>query len=286
MDQVFASFNDVLLKSPLVFADEHLPTDSRNNVRSTEIRRHIQEESRSLTRKYLPVATLVGATRTVIAANNEDILRTQENLTVNDIGAITDRYLYIPAGPEAKEFLEATDTSTWISGDAIAAHALWLRDNLVWEPQGRFLIPISDEHLTRSLIIRAGVNSTMCQWLCGFLINPQPFLDAADHNMLVRVYEGRLLVSTQGVLVGWKHYVGNESCPRVHQIANSLVALSTGERKKLKNALGAWTNYRIVDERNLVEWVEHSGFTTVEQIVDGLSRDTPMRGAAWKKAMN
>jgi hypothetical protein len=93
LKNVIGSWNDDLLKCPIVFADEVLPDSLRRGGNSGTLRSFIQETKRSLTVKHMPNRQMVGAARLILAANNESLLETDEHLTTEDIAAIAERYL-------------------------------------------------------------------------------------------------------------------------------------------------------------------------------------------------
>lgn len=282
LEEIFDNFNDSLAQCPLCFADEQLPTDIRGYVKNGQLRTHVQARTRAFKRKFIPSAKLVGATRTIIAANNEDILRTQETLTANDIGAIADRYLHIEVTEEARHYLEAVDTRGWVDGDKIASHALWLRDNYEWEVEGRFLIKVKDQSLARGLATAGGINSQVCQWLASYLQHPHAFESDTKSKGFVRVHKQQLLVNIQGLINCWEKYVQNNRCPSTAHLSTAIAALSSPGRVRLVNELGVRTNYRIIDIENLVVWAERTGFVTREVIEEGLGHQTTLANAASK----
>lgn len=279
LEEVFSDFNEGLARCPLCFADEQLPKDFRGYTKNGELREHVQATMRTYKRKYLPNSKLLGATRTVIAANNEDILRTQENLSANDIGAIVDRYLHVPTNVAAAEYLNRADVDTtgWVAGDMIAEHSAWLRDHLDWKPEGRFLIRVWDEQLSRSLANRSGDRSSVCQWLVSYLLNPNRFDDDARGKMYVQINKGRLCVNTQGLYNCWGLYIDNEKCPPTGRLASAISALSLPDRAKLNNEEGTPTNFRVIDKANLITWSRDTGFATDEEIDAALKIDTKNR---------
>ena len=279
LEEVFSDFNEGLARCPLCFADEQLPKDFRGYTKNGELREHVQATMRTYKRKYLPNAKLIGATRTIIAANNEDILRTQENLSANDIGAIVDRYLHGPTNIAAAEYLNRkdVDTSGWVDGDMIAQHAAWLRDNLDWEPEGRFMIKVWDEQLSRSLATRSGDRSLVCQWLVLYLLDPKKFDEDARGKMYVQINKGRLCVNTQALVKCWGLYIENDRCPPAGRLASAISSLSVSGRIKLNNEEGTPTNFRVIDKANLITWSRDTGFATDEEIDEALKTDTKSR---------
>jgi hypothetical protein len=280
LEEVFADFNEALASCPLCFADEQLPKDVRGFAKNAELRHHIQAIQRPLKRKFQPNATLIGATRTIVAANNEDVLSTQENLSAYDIEAIIDRYFHVPTQKEAADYLRDADTSEWVRGDRIAEHVLFLVENHQWRSQGRFLIKVQDDSLHRQLVTRTGVRSAICQWLTGYLLNPRKFDNDAKAMDLVRIDNQRLLVNAQGILNCWDSYVRNERCPTTGHLSSDLIALCRDvPRVRLMNRSGARVNYRVFNTDNLFAWAERNGFADREQLGEALARDTVIRTA-------
>lgn len=285
LEEAFNSFNDALVRCPFVFADEHLPKDFRGYAKNAELRKHIQETWRPFKRKFMPSATLLGATRTMIAANNEDILATGENLSAFDIDAIVDRYLHIPVQREAAEYLAELNargggtrsvTKSWVEGDKIAEHVLWLWLMHEWVPEGRFLIKIDGEKIRRSFATRVGIRSALCQWLVGYVLDPRGFDAAGDSKRLVRIRDKKLLANVQGIIQHWDDYVKNEKCPPTGILSRELKAISDPEegRRQYKNEFKDVIAYRTINIENLVEWAETNGYADRETIEKKLERDT------------
>jgi hypothetical protein len=147
MRQAIGGFNSSVASCPLVWADEGLPR-LPNGARATEIlREEIGNATRKLSRKFLPDATLTGALRYVITANNDGVLDfSGEETTDADLDALGKRFLVIDLGRDdrAAVFLRELGgyaaTTPWIAGDAIARHALWLRENRPVELGSRFCV--------------------------------------------------------------------------------------------------------------------------------------------------
>jgi len=281
LEEVFSNFNEALTRCPLCFADEQLPKDFRGYSKTAELRHHIQTLTRPLTRKHLPTIDCIGAMRTIVAANNEDVLSTPENLSANDIEAIIERYLHIPCQDEAAEYLESVDTwadGGWVFGDKIAEHVLWLVQNHVWFKEGRFLIKPGDDALGREFSTRSGSRSSICQWLVGYLREPGKFDNEGKGNKLVRVKDQRLLVNTQALVRCWDHYVTNEKCPSTGAITTGLIALCVPNvRPRYFDDNNKRVNYRVIDIENLIRWAEKNGYADREQILDSLKKDTEDR---------
>lgn len=279
-DVLGTSFNEAQTRCPLVFADERLPTDFRGRVLNAELRHYIQARRRPLRRKFLNNADLIGAVRLVISANNEEILATNENLSNHDIGAIVDRYLHVPCQVKAFYFLENTDTSRWVDSNMIAEHALWLRDNFVWKPNGRFLVHGDDDALHSRLISTSGIRSAVLQFCVGYVIDPNRLDTMAIGRDWIRVHKGKLCVNPQALVRCWSAYVGNEKCPSTGRISSTISALSEGPRIRLTIPGIGRPNYRIIATKHLVAWAERNGYASRDEIEEALAVDTKDRPVA------
>ena len=273
-DVLGTAFNDAQLRSPLVFADERLPTDHRGKVLDAELRHFIQARTRPLRRKYLPNAEMVGSIRLVISANNEEVLATTGSLTNHDIDAIIERYLWISAQPEARDVLRRYDVTDWAGADMIAEHALWLRDNFEWSSNGRFLVHSDDKELHSRLVSGSGIRSSVLQFCVGYLMNPKRVDSDPQGRMFIRVHQNKLCVNTKALVTCWDHYVTNERCPPTGRIASAIGALATQERLRLRLPNGKRPNYRVIKTDHLVAWAKRTGYADEEQILEALAKDT------------
>lgn len=271
------NFNDSQLRCPLVFADERLPTDHRGRVLNAELRHYIQSRRRPLRRKFLPNSDMLGAVRLIISANNEEILSTTENLSNHDIGAIVDRYLHVPAQVEAYKFLKNIDARSWVEEDKIAAHALHLKDNHPWNPNGRFIVHADDNSLHSRLISSSGIRSAVLQFCVGYLLEPQLVDKDARAKWWIRTHNGRLCVNPKALISGWAHYVTNEKCPNTGAISSALQALATQERVRLRKPGGDRPNYRIISQDHLTVWAVKNGFALEDEILNALNNNTEDR---------
>lgn len=279
LESVFASFNDQLTSCPFTFADEHLPKDFRGYTKFEELRAHIQEVERTYKRKYLANSKLLGATRTMIAAHNKTILKTPQTLSDDETLAIIQRFFHIPTNPEAATYLSELRPTTfergWVSEDKIAEHVLWLRDNHPHESQGRFYVDVPDETLFRVLSTQSGAKGALCQWFVSYLLAPAQFHKSAYSNLYVRVKGGKLLANVRGPMTNWDVYIGkNEKCPPIGILSRALSELSTGERLKYDDRQGVRTNYRVIEIKNLLSWVEDNDFADPEALLAALRHDT------------
>jgi hypothetical protein len=149
-----AAFNDQLSRVPLVWADEKIPNDRfASQEASITLRQMVGNSSFTLCRKYLPSQSVTGCLRFLITANDGDALRLHEEMTRESYEAVVERIGHIYASNDAAIWLETKGgrafTGDWVSGDRIAQHLLWLRDNRVVTRGSRFIVPgwESDHHV-------------------------------------------------------------------------------------------------------------------------------------------
>ncbi len=285
LEQAMGSFNAPLAKCPLVFADEALPNDFRGHGRTAELREFIAARSRPYTQKYQPDTVMLGASRLIIAANNEGVLNFNEELGPDDIRAIGERIFHLriaraqvdgeDVGP-AETFLKAIDAPSFVKEDRLAKHALWLRDNYPVRREGRFLISAKNDDTIKALSTKGGIRSALCQWLIGYLKNPAP-VDALG-QFGVRIYQGRLLVRSDTILDQWGIYVTNESVPQLGKLAQAITNLSKGDRPHVTPGRGKpAVHYRAIDTGHLLAWADQTEYATPEEIALALSVDTERR---------
>lgn len=275
LTSAMGDFNDAIARCPLVFADEQLPKDYRGGGRTAEIREFIAARTRPFKKKYAPETSILGATRLIIAANNEDILAIQENLSVNDIEAIGDRFYHVKVNPFAEEFIDVCDPKSMIYEDRIARHCLWLRDNHPIERNGRFLIKSTDRQFHRALTTKTGLRSALCQWLIGYLKSPK-MVDARK-DWGVWISRGRLLVTTKTILENWETYVTNEHVPPTGRLAGAISGLSHANRIHVTRPDATTGHYRMIDIEHLYAWGGETEFATREEIDAALRIDTEHR---------
>lgn len=275
---ILAHFNGDLARCPLVLADEELPYYQHQSA-SSILREVLATTSHVLTRKFRPESTLKGALRIVLAANNEFLLRSSSVSSQNDLEAIAQRFLYVPIGNEAAQFVEilAQDKSKlqrWIER-GIAEHTLYLAANrTIAEPGKRFAVEGDISAMHRLLISGTKWNSLVCEWLVRYLISPHQF--DSDQSGLIVIHEGQLLVNEQALVDQWTLYLNLKLEPETARIGAALRSISLpGERRQLRRA-GRRVRYRVIDPGYLVSWAEQHGIGDGELIQARLAGAAPL----------
>lgn len=227
MNYILQGFNDSLIRCPLVLADEKLP-DTKGIT--AQLREFLGSTSRTLSRKFLPTARLVGAPRVVIAANNERLLETNEELSANDLEAVAGRFLYVLASSETSAYLDALGgpqfiSQRWVSENAIAEHALWLQRTRKIDRTKRFLVQSTHESFHGRLATSSGISGAIGEWLVKFLSRP-----AGVDNPLIQVGSGELWVNVEAISNAdtWEKYMGNPNVPNATRASRALRLLSIG----------------------------------------------------------
>lgn len=294
-----ADFNDRLARCPLSFADEELPKDFRGHGRTAEIREWLSAMVHPFKKKFYPEASILGAVRLMVAANNDQILSIQEHLTANDIDAIGDRFYHVRVNdapayengrivlgsdgqpvPQPAYFLRMCDAASFVNQDRIARHALYLRDHYPIRRDGRFLIKSLDREFYRGLATQTGIRSAVCQWFVSYLRNPGRIDARGDFG--VQVKHGKLYVSPETVLECWDVYVRNEPAPTLGKLAQAITELSV-RRTRLSRPVGGVKHYREIDTDHLFAWAERCEIATRDEITAALSQET---GARAIRALN
>jgi hypothetical protein len=229
LGRVLEGFNDVLVNCPLLFADESLP--QRRGI-TAELRRLIGSSSRNLNRKFLPICNLDGAIRLIIAANNDRIFDTGEELSADDLAAVAQRFLYIHAPNSAAEYLESLGgppvTTVWVNENKIAEHALYLRETRKVNESSRFLVEGEAREFHEHLATGSGMTSAVVEWIVKYLVDPTTKNSSKN---LVLVGEGEILVNTEAMVgeVQWKSRVPSANVPSATKIGRALSNLSTAQ---------------------------------------------------------
>lgn len=261
LEQAFESFNEALMRCPIVLSDEKVPKDLQGRVQTDTMREFIQARSRPLKRKFKPDATLYGCTRLIIAANNKNLLSTTEHLTEHDISAIVERFLHIPAQAEARAYLLDQNIVQWVEEKWIAEHALWLAENLEIPVTSRFLVSGDATALTNELATSTGLRAGVCEWLVNYLILPNKI--QSDHlRDLVRVKDGQLYVQSRLLQAKWAEYVQTKRDPPTPSaLAKALAGLSREASVRGQDPRKPPIKMRHVNLDMLIVWAEETNFS-------------------------
>lgn len=271
-----SSFNSDMSRCPLIVGDEQIPRDFRGRMKTAELRELITEEYHRYRQKNKDDVVMRGCPRVILSSNNEEMFRTAEFLSEDDIRAITQRILTIRVTDEAKNALEGLSREEkTLLFESIAPHALWLAENLKPEENGSRLLVDGDETAAQTMAMSSGLRSPVLHWLAQYVLDPITLNTAlAQRRMfrLIRIYKGELLVSAPALLAFWTHFATNRRPPEMRELSQALKGVSKGRIQLDVKALQRKPKYWTIDLDLLKRWVEDSGFYTVEEIENALAR--------------
>lgn len=255
------AFNSAITECPVVFADEFLPPELQGARGTGRLREIIASRSRTLTRKYIPDAPLDGCIRLIMAANNPNLLGSEEHLTENDISAIAERFLYIYVTQASVDYLAGLPDggAAFRDADVFAKHVLHLAENAPAR-DGRFGIRPRPSRLHRSLTVGSGARSKVCNWLVGALLNRGNLSARPKLTEGLRVYDGALYVSSTTLVEFWDAVKTNTRAPTTQQIGSAVTALSDRTDVLQGRAL------RRVRTDLLLQWCEETGYADPDAV--------------------
>ena len=273
LEEAMGPWNTRVRTCPLLAGDEVIPRDARGRTRTEELRLLVQQRSMPLREKYAPNATIKGAIRIMIVANNRDLLSAGGNLTGDDISAVSDRVLHIHVSDRrVQQYLASLPAETkrsWVEDDKIASHVLALSKRVTLDEHARFLVEHDSAALVRSMATSTGIQSLACHWLTGWLLDPEKFARAhVDIAAFVRVREGGLWVNVQALHGGWSSYIEEERVPRVSALSKALNTIcAPREEERLLRAAKRPVRYRRVLLEYLAHWASENGVASEEDLI-------------------
>lgn len=275
LGRALKEFNAKIANCPLVVADEVMPKEFRDDLGTGAIREFIAATQRDVVRKFKEPATLRGAARLILCANNMDMLKTREHLSKDDIDALIERYIIIDCtDARAKTLLISMGrdrADSFIYEDRLAKHVLWLRDNHKIEEPGRFMVQGRISKLQTAANISEGVPSAIINWMVSYLQNPN-LVDMLKTG-LVRIHNKELLINTKALCDYWDKYTTNIKPPTPAMISKAMGRLTSINRVLRWKSKS--TKYWVVDTEKLLIWADEHNYCTEQEIMVALSRDTP-----------
>jgi len=204
-DAVGSNFNAGIGRCPLIFGDEDM------TCTTADLRRLIGSSAHTLKRKYLPNMELTGSLRVILADNSGRMLEQNEDLGQDDIEAVATKFLHVRVGEKPVNYLKSlggkSGTADWVSGDRIAAHALWLRANRMVQSGGRLLVGGHQGEMSRILASRSKSSGLICEWIMGFL--EAPIVNIFQQKTAI-VGGGKVLINVDAISHHWGQYIMSE----------------------------------------------------------------------------
>lgn len=257
--RVLDGFNEDLARCPLIFCDENMPA-SRSGKKSVlaDLKSTIASSSRTLSRKFISNADLIGAIRLILAANNNNMLMDHEDTTSNDQEATSLRFLHIIINEAPVEYLKEiggrNTTEAWVAGGQLAQHVRWLELNRVVVTGTRLLVEGDVTDLQRKLMVNNKNTSLVLEWVVRFLAS------GGKSTSQVLVGNGEVLINTSAICTNWNQYIKSDFVPSTTRIGTSLRTLSVQE-KRIDWTIGGKTfetRYRVIKTEYIIEWAEQN----------------------------
>lgn len=144
------SFQEQMLKTPLLLADDGITVDPRSVHRVSNVFRQVlTEDGRSINIKYMPKVTLRGHFRLVVSANGDTGIPFTQALGRDALMALAERIFHIEVGEVARDVLEAyrgaPEGEGFITptGGKIPEHLLFLAQSIQLPPiKKRFAVEV------------------------------------------------------------------------------------------------------------------------------------------------
>lgn len=255
-------WNSDILTCPIVFADEYLP----GRDASAQLRAMIARSVHKIFRKFLATANAKGCIRLILAANNAGLLgHPDEDLSDDDIQAIATRVLEIDAGAGAAAYLEdiggRATTESWVAGDGIAKHALWLAKHRTVQPGRRFLVTGDAPALAKKLLTTKPTVAAILEWLGRCVLDDGKAVRKDPYLNHVKIGGGQLLVSAAVIDGCWGEYGGTHRRPSTTAIASALRQVSHPDRVRPTTSGGKpRPRCSVIKVDTLLEWAEEADF--------------------------
>jgi hypothetical protein len=273
MTHAMGEFNAQVVQCPLVYADEQIPETFRGEPRTEELRELISACTFKINQKNRPVSTARGSVRVIIGANNFNVISRKAELTPEDAQALADRFILIDAGTDdaapARDYLTGNGgpnfTRSWVEGDKIAKHALWLRAEVIagrriLQRGSRFILPGDAHELVTALQTASRVPSDLLEWVWQFLQDPAKHVSASVGRPLAcLIKDGAIWINARGVLQCWDHYMAGERAPTANAFARTTRGVVLSERKGGRLRLGhggSKARYHQLNLESLAAWLK------------------------------
>jgi hypothetical protein len=235
-DVAFSNFNATAqTRQPIVFMDEKTAKAYKTEG-TTLLRKFLTCSSRLLDEKYQARVELRGFLRMIIAANNLDVLNTEEEMGATDREAFSERLVHINMDL-GKEFLEKQKgiSENWLKRRHLAEHVRYLSEN--WEirnPGRRFAVASNHTRLHDGLASSAGFAGDVAYWLLSYVQEKERGIpDNGSDGLLVSFRDGMLRVNSKTIVEKWDRYLKKQRVPTPSQISRALKSLSNKSRQKI-----------------------------------------------------
>lgn len=270
---LFAEFQASLLLSPLVVADEKVPTSTFNQNESAVFREILTNPSRRVNQKNIARVTLYGHVRVLITANNDNALQIREALTPEDVEAVQERlgYLRVTGDAPARFLDERDDLKTW-ADQKIPEYILHLMHTRATQvvSSGRYVVPGWPSALTELMSTSHGAVNEVIDIIATAIRDDVP-QDA------IRWFGGEIYVYAPDLAKSWLMIQGQDidRPPSNKARLEALRTLSGGEKRQLRRTEKKGRRMRmywVIDPEIIARHAERQNLALASEIIDACAR--------------
>lgn len=263
IEDVTGNFNSMLIECAITAADETVPREGgRPNTQL--LRKLIAQRERTLKRKGIPDAKLIGAMRLIMSANNlSGLIDQHDELTEHDIEALCERFLLVYIEDTTpKAFLDSLPDEERMEithYTAIAEHCLWLWNNRTLRRGHRLIVEgFPDSEMADGLRAGTGLRPEVIEFTAEYVAHPDKLLNVNYRPIIHQLPDGRkiLLLSPKVLSEHWTTVLTQrQKVPRLQGLQRALEALSIRLRRVAQ---------RTYYEMDLVEIRKYAGSLGVD----------------------
>lgn len=270
LEHALSRFNDALEHCPIILGDEKIPTDNRGIPLLEEFKSLVSDTSRRLEPKGLPLVTLRGAVRVILATNNVAAIRASKDLTQEDAEALSARLIHLRRdGAEAAQIqalLAAQPVQReWIDGGALCRHLAWVIQNHPSPARGpRFRLPALAGEIRDALLTQPGAGWDVCRLVYEWILQSAKAVRSGGSALTSPLWieAGGILGTTSGIA---KRLEDSDVSQRglgqaIARVAEKTDSYTSGARVR------AW---RFSPEK-IRQWAETSGWGDARDLTEAL----------------
>jgi hypothetical protein len=260
-ESLLDDFNEGVTRCPLIFCDEQMPTDFRGRRGTERFRREVQCTVRPYLAKFRKPATMAGALRFILSANNPKMVETDDTLTRADTEGIKERIEVVKMPVASREYLRRLGrarTERWLTDDLFAKHILYLRDtrDLII---GRFGpergAPSEAARQVHSELRFSGVSGYLMKWL---YLSVAGNIPPPPGSVVWATLDGQptMMINLDEVEASWRGVLGDDA-PKLKgtTLRDAIRPFRLGRTRALTPAQKR-RRFHVVDLEALNEWMD------------------------------